>query len=55
MTIETHERLLVNEEQRQQYQREGYMILERAISPDMLTLLREECSYSSGTRMRRWT
>lgn len=39
---------VVSEEQREQYEREGYMILERVIPDDMLQMLREECSYFLG-------
>lgn len=39
---------VVTEAQRQQYHEEGYMILERVIPDDMLTLLREECHYFVG-------
>jgi len=34
--------------QREQYQEEGYMILENRIPSDMLTMLREECHYFVG-------
>ena len=36
------------EEQREQYRTEGYMILPDVISGEMLTLVREECSYYLG-------
>lgn len=39
---------LVTPAQRELYQREGYMILPGVIPPDMLTMLREECSYFLG-------
>jgi ectoine hydroxylase-related dioxygenase (phytanoyl-CoA dioxygenase family) len=39
---------VVSPQQQQQYQEEGYMILERVIPDDMLTMLREECSYFVG-------
>lgn len=39
---------LVTEAQKRQYRDDGYMILERVIPPDLLTLLREECSYFLG-------
>lgn len=35
-------------EQRELYRNEGYMILPGVISPDMLSMLREECSYYLG-------
>jgi hypothetical protein len=34
--------------QREQYQKEGYMILPGVIPPDLLNMLREECSYYLG-------
>lgn len=39
---------IVPEDQIQQFQNEGYMILERVIPDDMLAMLREECSYFIG-------
>ena len=39
---------LVTPEQRDLYNKEGYMILPEVIPPDMLTMLREECSYFLG-------
>lgn len=39
---------LVTPEQIELYQKEGYMILPGVIPPDMLTMLREECSYFLG-------
>jgi ectoine hydroxylase-related dioxygenase (phytanoyl-CoA dioxygenase family) len=39
---------IVTDEQKQQYQQDGYMILERVIPEDMLTMLREECHYFVG-------
>lgn len=39
---------LVTEAQREQYHTQGYMILERAIPADVLSMLREECSYFLG-------
>lgn len=38
----------ITDQQKKQYQDEGYFILERAIDPDMLQMLREECSYFLG-------
>lgn len=40
--------MVISEEQRALYRNEGYMILAGVISPEMLTLLREECSYYLG-------
>ena len=39
---------LITPEQRDFYHTEGYMILPGIIPPDMLTMLREECSYFLG-------
>ena len=39
---------IVPESQRELYQKEGYMILPGVIPPDLLTMLREECSYYLG-------
>ncbi|MCA9236200.1 MAG: phytanoyl-CoA dioxygenase family protein [Planctomycetales bacterium] len=39
---------VVSDEQREQYQSEGYMILPQVIPADMLDMLREECSYYLG-------
>ncbi|MCS7048196.1 MAG: phytanoyl-CoA dioxygenase family protein [Verrucomicrobiae bacterium] len=39
---------VVSEEQLEQYETEGYMILERVIPDDMLQMLREECAYFLG-------
>jgi ectoine hydroxylase-related dioxygenase (phytanoyl-CoA dioxygenase family) len=39
---------IVSDEQRQLFHAEGYMILEEVIPPDMLVMLREECSYFIG-------
>src|SRR5260221_13832749 len=39
---------LVRPEDRELYEREGYMLLKNAIPPEMLVLLREECSYFLG-------
>jgi hypothetical protein len=39
---------LVTPAKRELYHREGYMILPGVIPPDMLTILREECSYFLG-------
>ncbi len=38
----------ITQEQRDLYHSEGYMILPDVIPPDMLTMLREECSYFLG-------
>ena len=38
----------ISDEQRQQFQDEGYLILENVIEPEMLQMLREECSYFIG-------
>ena len=35
--------LVITDEQKQQYQEEGYFILENAIPPEQLEILREEC------------
>lgn len=42
------ESTVVSESQRRQYHEEGYMILERVIPDDLLTMLREECHYFVG-------
>ncbi len=39
---------VIGDAQRQQYQDEGYLILERVIPEDLLVLLREECHYFVG-------
>ncbi len=39
---------IVSQEQKQQYHDEGYMILPGVIPPDMLEMLRNECSYFLG-------
>ena len=39
---------LITPEQRELYHTKGYMILPGVIPPDMLTMLREECSYFLG-------
>lgn len=39
---------MVPHDQREQYNGEGYMILERVIPDEMLQMLREECSYFLG-------
>ena len=38
----------VTDDQRKQYNEEGYVILERVIPDDLLTMLREECHYFVG-------
>ena len=38
----------ITDEQKQQYDTEGFMILERVIPQDVLTMLREECAYFLG-------
>ena len=40
--------ITISQEQRDLYQKEGYMILPAVIPPDMLEMLREECSYYIG-------
>lgn len=40
--------MVISDEQRALYQSEGYMVLSGVIPPEMLTLLREECSYYLG-------
>lgn len=40
--------MVITEAQRALYREEGYMVLPGVISPEMLTLLREECSYYLG-------
>jgi hypothetical protein len=39
---------IITEQQRELYRGEGYMILPGIIPPDMLSMLREECSYYLG-------
>jgi hypothetical protein len=39
---------IVPESQRESYQKEGFMILPGVIPPDLLNMLREECSYYLG-------
>ena len=39
---------IVSDEQKTLYHEEGYMILENVIPPDMLQMLKEECSYAIG-------
>ena len=39
---------IITDDLREQYRTEGYMILEGVIPPDMLAMLREECSYFLG-------
>jgi ectoine hydroxylase-related dioxygenase (phytanoyl-CoA dioxygenase family) len=40
--------ITISEKQRELYRTEGYMILPAVIPPDMLSMLREECSYYLG-------
>ena len=40
--------ITITEEQRELYRTEGYLILPGVIPPDMLNMLREECSYYLG-------
>ena len=40
--------MMISASQQEQYRSEGYMILTGVIPPDMLTMLREECSYYLG-------
>ncbi|MDE3105295.1 MAG: phytanoyl-CoA dioxygenase family protein [Acidobacteriota bacterium] len=40
--------ITITTEQRAQYQQEGYMVLPGVIPAEMLTMLREECSYYLG-------
>ena len=47
-TIDTVAGMMITDEQRQLYRTEGYMILPGVIPPDMLNMLREECSYYLG-------
>ena len=39
---------IVTDADREQYHQQGYMILERVLSDEMLAMLREECSYFLG-------
>jgi len=39
---------IVPADQKEQFEQEGYMILERVIPDDLLTMLREECHYFVG-------
>ena len=39
---------IVTDEQRDQFHRQGYMVIENAIPQDMLQMMREECSYFIG-------
>ena len=39
---------IVSDEQKQQFQEEGYFILRGVVPPDMLQMLKEECSYFLG-------
>src|SRR5262245_50522701 len=39
---------IVPQDQRDLYRTEGYMILKNVIPPDLLSMLREECSYYLG-------
>lgn len=48
MNTATSPRTLVSDTQLQQFHSEGYLILERVIPADMLTMLREECAYFLG-------
>ena len=43
-----HKSKTVNLEQKDQFQREGYCIIENVIGTDMLTILREECACFLG-------
>ena len=43
-----HKSKTVNLEQKDQFQREGYCIIENVIGTDMLTMLREECACFLG-------
>ena len=38
----------IPESQRESYKKEGYLILPGVIPPDLLNMLREECSYYLG-------
>jgi ectoine hydroxylase-related dioxygenase (phytanoyl-CoA dioxygenase family) len=40
--------ITISDKQREQYKQEGYLILPAVIPCDMLTMLREECSYYLG-------
>jgi ectoine hydroxylase-related dioxygenase (phytanoyl-CoA dioxygenase family) len=40
----------ISEEQRRQFEDDGYFILERAVPEEMLQILREECSYFLGRK-----
>mgnify|MGYP006303336197 CR=1 FL=1 len=48
MTTATTDSPLVTDQQKAQYQDEGYFILERVIPEDMLQMMREECHYFVG-------
>ena len=48
MKTEASKTQLISDDQRQQYRQEGYMILKSIIPQDVLTMLREECSYFLG-------
>jgi hypothetical protein len=41
-------KLPISEQQRELYRTEGYLILPAVIPSEMLTMLREECSYYLG-------
>ena len=43
-----HKSQTVNLEQKDQFQSEGYCIIENVIGTDMLTMLREECGCFLG-------
>jgi ectoine hydroxylase-related dioxygenase (phytanoyl-CoA dioxygenase family) len=40
--------MMISDQQREQYQYDGFMILPEVIPPEMLQMLREECSYYLG-------
>lgn len=45
MTLATSSHTVITEQQKQQYHTEGYCILERAVPPDVLESLRNECQH----------
>src|SRR5581483_4532507 len=51
--IETHPRVRITDQQRQQYRDEGYFILERALSDEHLELLRSEAQHAIDMVDRR--
>src|SRR5215467_8630787 len=45
MSMSTTTAPVVSEEQKKQYREEGYCILERAIPPEQLEMLRDQCQH----------